>query len=365
MKFVIIGAGQTGRGFIAPFISNAGHEITFIDKDENLISELQKEKQYTVNYFEEGVNPLQISGFNAINWEDAEVDNYLQEADVIITSVFAGNIESLVPKLKEPLSEKSSKAVIICIENGVNVKKPLIDAQVNANISEGVIYCTSIADKNSLTVTSEFGLELPIDGSIEGVDFDIEGMVRVFDFPKVIQRKIYTYNFMSAIIAYLGSYEGSSNYATAANSETIEYTIEKIRPTLNQFISEKYGFDLKQQEQFTQKAIDKFQNYNIPDSIVRNTQQAKRKLGKNERLMVPLGLAQEYGLETRYIDLIISAAMFYAIKYEEEKTENIMEFVRESVNSPKDMMIIKSIFSKMIENKPLVSILRDLETGEI
>ena len=41
-KAVIIGAGQTGRGFIAPIVRENGYAITFLDKDRALVEQLRK-----------------------------------------------------------------------------------------------------------------------------------------------------------------------------------------------------------------------------------------------------------------------------------------------------------------------------------
>ena len=40
-KAVIIGAGQTGRGFIAPIVRENGYAITFLDKDRALVDQLR------------------------------------------------------------------------------------------------------------------------------------------------------------------------------------------------------------------------------------------------------------------------------------------------------------------------------------
>ena len=54
---VIIGAGQTGRGFIAPILQDDEYTITFIDKDEELIKSLNQKKEYHVQI-------LQVSFLN-------------------------------------------------------------------------------------------------------------------------------------------------------------------------------------------------------------------------------------------------------------------------------------------------------------
>ena len=50
-KAVIIGAGQTGRGFVAPILKENNYSITFLDENASLIDKLKKEEKYTIHYF--------------------------------------------------------------------------------------------------------------------------------------------------------------------------------------------------------------------------------------------------------------------------------------------------------------------------
>ena len=71
-----------------------------------------------------------------------------------------------------------------------------MDANISDSISEGVIFCTTLQPKEkSLALISEDVAELPVDGSVKGMIPDIAGMPLEADFPSLIQRKIYTYNF--------------------------------------------------------------------------------------------------------------------------------------------------------------------------
>ena len=69
-KAVIIGAGQTGRGFIAPIVQENGYAITFLDKDHALVEQLRKEKEYTVSYFGGKREPQHISGYSALTTDE-------------------------------------------------------------------------------------------------------------------------------------------------------------------------------------------------------------------------------------------------------------------------------------------------------
>lgn len=93
-KAVIIGAGQTGRGFIAPIVQENGYAITFLDKDHALVEQLRKEKEYTVSYFGGKREPQHISGYSALTTDEKEAVNALVEADVVFVSVFASHVGS-------------------------------------------------------------------------------------------------------------------------------------------------------------------------------------------------------------------------------------------------------------------------------
>ena len=47
-KILIFGAGAIGRGFIAPIFYKNRYEISFVDKDKNLVLELNKQRSYNV-----------------------------------------------------------------------------------------------------------------------------------------------------------------------------------------------------------------------------------------------------------------------------------------------------------------------------
>ena len=70
---VLIGAGQTGRGFIAPILQTNAYHITFIDKNKELIDRLNAEKSYTVHYFGDGKEPVTVTGYDAYTTADEEV----------------------------------------------------------------------------------------------------------------------------------------------------------------------------------------------------------------------------------------------------------------------------------------------------
>lgn len=360
MKVVMIGAGQTGRGFIAPFIQNSGHEMVFIDQDEDLIRRLQAEKKYRVSYFGDVQPAVDINGFAAHHTNDSAAVAAIAAADLVTTSVFAGNISALLPLLRAGIEARraAKKLQIVCIENGVNVKQPLIDAPLDAHISEGIIFCTSIRDAASLNIASQSYPDLPVDGAVPGIDFTIEGMPLVHNFPTLIQRKIYTYNFMSAAIAYLGSYAGYESYSDAANDCRIASLIEKCIEPLNRLIADKYEIPLEEQAKFAGLAIKKFQNRWIADSICRNAQQASRKLGANERILSPIAFAIERAAPTKYFSLVAAAALHYGAVKEGLDVPAKLTELKAAIRSETTLDEIAQFYSLFNHGEELAAICR-------
>ncbi len=98
------------------------------------------------------------------------------------------------------------------------------------------------------------------------------------NFTSLIQRKIYTYNFISAVIAYLGWYKKYEIYSEAANDFEIMRVIENVKPIISSGIAKEFNISFDEQLKFTQRAINKFKSKEIFDTIYRNARQAKRKL---------------------------------------------------------------------------------------
>lgn len=356
-KAVIIGAGQTGRGFVAPILNENNYSITFLDENISLINKLKNEKKYTIHYFGNTKPSEEIKNFEAFPINDEEAMQRLIDSDVVITSVFSGHLVELIPYLKKAGNKRQNPLVIICCENGVNVKKPLVDAHLNAIITEGIIFCTTLKPhKDSLDLLSEAIDNIPIDGNVSGLELDINRMPLDNNFAQLIQRKIYTYNFMSAVIAYLGWYKHYEIYAEAAADEEISLIIESVKPIVSSVIAKEYAISYEEQLAFTQRAIDKFKNKEIFDTIYRNARQSKRKLGENERLLSPLKYAQKYGSDTRYFDLIIAAATLYAVK---EETENI-ETLWKDLNAGDDIDMLKKAYMSFENGCSIVDTLKKL-----
>lgn len=360
MKIIIIGSGQTGRGYIAPLIRRADQtaELYFVDKNASLIDELNKEKKYEVSYFGEKHSVEVVSNYKAIHITDSNLTDTIADADVVVTSVFANNLNELIPYLKMASEKrvKNGDLFIICAENGVNVKKPLVEARIKGNISEAVIFCTSVSEKGSINIKSEYINELPIDGEEVPIGFEFEPFKKIDEFGKLIKQKIYTYNFLSAAISYLGDYLHYSDLYNASQDEHIKEYLEITLPLLNTIISKSLEIETEKQKGFSQKALEKFSNKDIYDSISRNAQQVSRKLGKNERIVYQINQALNFGIDYIPFAFLAAVSIKFGEKYESLDYEEIENELKESIEDNSVIQNIRLIHSEL-SNNTLLSVL--------
>lgn len=350
-KAVIIGAGQTGRGLIAPIMNDNDYRIVFIDKDKSLIDQLINEKEYTINYFGNVRDKRIINEYDAFHIDDQRAIKEIAGADIVIISVFASHIEELVNYLRKAAEvKKDGRMTILCCENGVHVKQPLVDANMDAIISEGIIFCTTLKpDDDRLDLISEDYPDIPVDGNVEGLNIALKRMPLEQDFDSLIQRKIYTYNFISAIVAYLGSYKGYEVYGEAANDPDIAYVISQTVPVISRIIAKEYNIPYEVQLQFTNRAVMKFQNKDIYDTIYRNARQADRKLRRDERILTPLRLANKHNDIMNYIEIIAAAGLYYGYEKENLNIDRIINNMKEMLgddNSAQRTMNLIELFKK-------------------
>ena len=311
-NIVIIGAGQTGRGYLNRFFQ--AESITFLDKDEELIHALQTEPCYHVSFGPGARKPLELENYNAYLIDSEDGLQTMADADLIMVSVGKKNLKDVAVSLKKGLAVRTKDDIdILTAENGVNVKQDLMELceDERVHLAEAIVFCTTIGEKWSLDILSQNLDYLPYDVVALGHTLPYENMIAEEKLDVLMQRKIYTYNCISAVVSYLGYYKKYEVYSDAANDTEIVSCIEGILKTLNHCICEEYQITTKEQKEFSDMAVDKFQNRNIVDSIERNARDIDRKLGATERIMAPLAIVRKHDQSSPELLLTAASALYY------------------------------------------------------
>jgi mannitol-1-phosphate 5-dehydrogenase len=139
----------------------------------------------------------------------------------------------------------------------------------------------------------------------------VYGLKPLKDFGNQLRRKIYTYNCINAVIAYLGAKKGYTQLAEAAGDEEILSTAYKAaRESCDAQVAE-FGFDPQEQEEWMKGALAKFADANVPDPIERNAADPERKLGRDDRLIGPALLALKHDIYPAGLLAGINACLDY------------------------------------------------------
>ncbi len=312
---LIFGAGKTGRGFAAHLAFLGGYDIVLIDKNRQLVDDLRKAGQFDIQVLdnEEKSTTINLSGVFHID-DDSWHDQFV-ETSLVFTSVFGNNLEELAKDFAIALHKRFTEnpkqiLTIITCENLTGaahfLKKMVLKTlgqekeewlSEHIGFSEAIVFRTCVdatADQSPLTVRAQNFFELPCDGDAIKEELHVYGLKPLKNFSNQLRRKIYTYNCINAVITYLGAKKGYKQLYDAGNDTEILETAKKAANETSLALVAEFGFDPKEQEEWTNAAFAKFGDKNIPDPIERNGADPVRKLSREDRLIGPALLALKH-----------------------------------------------------------------------
>lgn len=317
-KAVVIGAGQSGRGYVARYLFEKNYEITFIDKSDELIQLMQEDHAFTIHFYRKDRTPLYIQGFKAYESYCDGAKNAIHEADFIFTAVGEQNLSDVAKQLKEGLLNKAKETILFACENGVNPGKVLKEAMQKEEImapfrvSQSAIFCSTVSlEGTRLDILSMNETFFPYDCDGYDGELDFDGAVPMHDFEKYFKRKIYTYNCLAGLISYCGYVKGYEVYGDAANDPDISEMMDKLLEDLNPVLQEYFEITKEDQEAFADKAMVKMKDKSILDFNIKNGRAPQRKLGPTERIMTPLNILKEHHIDPKIMEFVAASALIY------------------------------------------------------
>lgn len=350
-KTMIIGAGKTGRGFVARLLAERHVPVTFVDKDETLVEKLQQAAGtdgFPIRFFGDVRETAKIAAYRAVTWDEAD----FSDAELIFVSVGGTNLKDVGARLKEKLPDDHKVYIITC-ENASDPARILKEAigKENVLVSQATVFCTTTAEKGKLAIASENYPYLQFDADLlEGYVPEADIIRPVKNFGNFLTRKLFTYNAASAVIAYLGYIYGYTDYAQAANSPVIQALLDQNYAVTNKVLCEEFGYDPEDQKEFALLSREKFTSRTIVDTVERNAREPQRKLGPTERIVGPLKLIYSHGENCQVLAMTAAAALLYDGEGEDawreiRRTHTPEEILRE-IGGLKDQQLIDLVMEQ-------------------
>lgn len=372
-KAVVYGGGQSGRGYVARYLKEAGYHITFIEVDPTLVNTLQEDNYFSIHFYHKDRAPVLIDNFDALSIED-DLSEILKEAKIILTAVGEQNLPQVASSITKYL-DKNELPQLLTAENGTNPARVLrkelekiYKVSLPKKVSQTAIFCSTVnIDETRLDILSQNETYFPYDEEEFDGKLDFFGAEPRENFEYFFERKIYTYNCLAGLISYLGYVKNYEIYGEAANDNEISQIIDQLLNELNPSLADYFEISIEEQVKFANKAVDKFQDEKILDYVIKNGRAPKRKLGSSERIYAPYKILKKQNKNTSIMCLVAGAALIYMEEIEWKSTNK--EFdpskILESILKigEKDPFVKNSIdaYKKIKENRINIKLLDMLE----
>ena len=350
MLAVHFGAGNIGRGFIAPLLDQSGYKICFVDVNEEIIRALNARESYTVRLADHTGETFDVTyqaGLHSINNRESLIQ-ILTTASIITTAVGSNILDKIAPTIAEGLRArleitKEPLNIIACenMINGSSILKDHIWQHLNeeeqAELTEITGFPNSAVDRivplqnheDPLFVEVEPFYEWVINSSeIKGKRPEIAGVTYVDELLPYIERKLFTVNTGHAACAYLGQYYGLATIKEAIDDSRVRSVVEGVLNETGQLLQKKYGFSGAEQDAYIKKILQRFENEYIVDEVERVGRSPLRKISSGERFVKPATELLAYGITPKYLAIAILAATKYQNDDDPEAVE-LQKFLRE------------------------------------
>jgi len=336
---VIWGAGRIGRGFVADLFQAAGYRIVFVDKSVDLVRQLQCAGQYTVVRIP-ATGPREdvtIAGYTAL--ATSELDRVAAEvaaADLLAVAVYPDQFQAVASDLAYCLLRRRNERpdvpldIILCtnlMHPGPQFRRALEQAlgatayaylQSQIGIVEAVVMRIAsdapeaLQRTDPLIVWTNGYAELPVDRcGFKGPLPAVPALRMVEDIRAEETRKMYTYNTVQAVLAYLGARRGYNLIVDCLADPDVRCKAEGALDEASRALQAEYGFSSAEMATWVDKVLKETSNPALGDTVKRYAADSQRKLGREDRLLGPTLLALKHGIKPQHLVGAIAAALRY------------------------------------------------------
>lgn len=373
MKIVLIGAGSTGRGHLAALLFEQGiKDITFVDKNRELISTLKKSGGYTVRLLGDNEKTLNIRCYRYLHTSETdEINKAITEADMILTAVLGENLSDAAETVREGLEARKAANItktcnVICCENldrASSVLKKFIYEKISPDMKEYldkyvgfpdamISRVVPLATEHPTEIVAENYNEWVIDKpNFKGEEpgwpfFDVAD-----DMAAKLERKLWIHNGGHATVAYLAFLRGHKYIHEAVADPVVADFAMKVLDELGDIIIHKYGYGVEEIRAYEINLCKRGAIAEMKDEIARVVRNPIRKLGIADRLVAPAIYAENHGLKNEnIIKSIRNITKYYSpddemsvVMHNEIETKGLGGFLKETIGLIKYPELVEKI----------------------
>ncbi|QBQ08107.1 mannitol-1-phosphate 5-dehydrogenase [Spiroplasma gladiatoris] len=362
MNVVHFGAGNIGRGFIAPILidSNQIKDFYFVDSNKQLIDSLKKNAQYKVIELNEESKTKVYKNFKALSSSEIDlIDKKI--VSIITTSISSTNLKYIkdsvisIIKAKEAINQT---LIIMCCENGEKVSSYFaqIIKQEYKYDNDLIKFIDVMVDRivpNEKVLSLDVKVEPYFSWVVDNKNWPeniskIKGMTFTNNIDADICKKVWMLNGTHASLAWkewqLSKFNNPIivNVLNSKDKNELNDFLNNYLKEISNVIEVVFNYDKKELESFVEAVKKRFKNPFIKDEFVRVARNTIKKIQLDERIIKPLLLGIDNNLEVKFIKQSLRNALSYNNK-EDEDGLKIQDFLDKNYT-------LQDIAKELIEN---------------
>ena len=304
---VQIGAGNIGRGFVAPLFTASGWEVVFVDVNQPLVDALNQRGRYQVTEVDNhGASAVVVSPVRALHGADqTAVTAALASADLVATAVGLGALSRLGGLLAAAAQARGGRPLdILVCENGLDAHERLraavvaVDPQAATQLgfvrtSIGRMIPAPEANADLLDIAVEPYGNLPVERvAFRGGVPAVRGIDAAEDFDLIIRQKLYLHNLTHASLAYSGARKGYTTIAECVSDTKLAAAVRSAGFEAAEALARAHGQSeverarlRRENRDLVEDLLERYSNRQLNDPVVRVGRDPWRKLAADDRIV--------------------------------------------------------------------------------
>jgi mannitol-1-phosphate 5-dehydrogenase len=326
------GAGNIGRGFIAPTFAAAGWQVIFVEVAPTVVAALRQRGGYRLRLVDGTHETVQaVCDVGVIDGRDADaVADAVAACDLAATAVGLGVLPRLGAVIAAGLTRRTVQLDILVCENGAQAHAILRDAILAAapgaaerlgcvRTSIGRMIPPPQAGEDVLDLRVEPYAHLPVErAAFRGALPVVAGIEPVDDMDLVQAQKLYLHNLTHACLAYGGHRRGHATIPDCMQDETLVARTRNVAMAVCAALESRFSAGAASQA-LVDDLLQRYRNRALADPVGRVARDPWRKLAADDRLVGAARLCLAHGAAIEPIAAAIADACAYVASPDEPR----------------------------------------------
>ena len=334
---VHFGAGNVGRGFIAPLLQENGYHVIFVDSSIDLVEKINNQKEYKVtSYDRESTRDNLVEKTRALHTEqDKELKEILNRASLVTSSVGPNNLGIIANLLDKNIEEKVD---FIAFENMYRASTYVLEQKdsLSQKIQEHDVVVDKIIPlqniENLNLIVESFGSIVFDQEQYTDKLIELSEVVSKGDYDKEFTKKLWLLNGLHVCLAYYGLSKGAEYIHELYEQKDHEEFIEKINSEYLKAYTLYSNQNVEEVLEYQNEINLRFSSKKSKDQTTRIARNPEIKFAKSERVHGPLKYLIKNGEEVSAMKEVLEIIFNNEFK----EVDGFIDFKKENLSGGKE-----------------------------